>query len=234
MFQFDAIGYVHSPFKEKFGIPRQPGLTQSLRTRIHLHAPYNHPDTTKGLADCSHIWIIFVFSATQDQGWHATVRPPRLGGNKRLGVFASRSTFRPNPIGLSVARLIEISSEGDHLILEVADADLLDGTPVLDIKPYLPYADSLPEAHFSLGSKPEPLTLPVLFSTQADAFCQQYQQTQGEPLQEQITELLRCDPRPAYQTDSERIYGMRLHDLNLRWSVSDSAIQVIDILPATA
>lgn len=234
MFQFDAIGYVHSPFKEKFGIPRQPGLTQSLRTRIRLHAPYNHPDTTKGLSDCSHIWIIFVFSATQDRGWNTTVRPPRLGGNKRLGVFASRSTFRPNPIGLSVARLVDIIREGDDLILEVADADLLDGTPILDIKPYLPYADSLPDARFSMGSKPEPLALPVIFSSQAETFCQQYLQTQGEPLQQQITELLRCDPRPAYQTHSERIYGMRLHDLNLRWSVSDLAIDVIDILSVTA
>jgi tRNA-Thr(GGU) m(6)t(6)A37 methyltransferase TsaA len=233
VYQFNAIGYIDSPFKEKFGIPRQPGLTQSIRSTLRLQAPYNDIDTVRGLETCSHIWIIFVFSATQDKGWHPTVRPPRLGGNQRLGVFATRSTFRPNPIGLSVARLISISQQDGTLCLELADSDLLDGTPVLDIKPYLPYADSLPTAHFSLGEAPEVLNLPVLFSEQAKQQCQQAEELDQHPLKAQITEILQCDPRPAYQKDPERIYGVRLHHFNIRWRVDSDAIHVIDINTVT-
>lgn len=229
MYQFNAIGFIDSPFKEKFGIPRQPGLTQSIRSTLSLKAPYNDLDTVRGLETCSHIWIIFVFSATQDKGWHPTVRPPRLGGNQRLGVFATRSTFRPNPIGLSVARLIGISQQDGALCLELADSDLLDGTPVLDIKPYLPYADSIPSAHFSLGEAPERLSLPVVFSEQAEAFCQQTLLDQQLPLKTQIIEILQCDPRPAYQKDPERVYGVRLHHVNIRWRVNSHAIHVLEI-----
>ena len=233
MYQFNAIGYIDSPYKEKFGIPRQPGLTQSLRSTLRLHAPYNDLDSVRGLETCSHIWIIFVFSATQDKGWHPTVRPPRLGGNQRLGVFATRSTFRPNSIGLSVARLISISQQDGTLCLALADSDLLDGTPVLDIKPYLPYADSIPSAHFSLGEAPERLNLPVVFSAQADALCQQILLDQQLPLKTQIIEVLQCDPRPAYQKDPQRVYGVRLHHVNIRWRVDCDAIHVIDISTVT-
>lgn len=229
MFSFDPIGYVESPYKEKFGIPRQPGLTQSIRATLRLHPPYSHPDSVRGLESCSHIWIIFVFSATQDKGWNPTVRPPRLGGNQRLGVYATRSTFRPNPIGLSVARLLSCQQQGEHLCLELADVDLLDGTPVLDIKPYLPYADSLPEARFALGTAPEPLKLPVHFSATAQQRCDAIERLLQLPLATQITEILQCDPRPAYQQDSTRIYGVRLHQFNVRWQVLDTVIEVLDI-----
>lgn len=228
-YNLDAIGYVQSPYKEKFGIPRQPGLTQSIRSTLRILPPYSDPDSARGLENCSHIWVIFIFSATQNKGWHPTVRPPRLGGNQRLGVFATRSPFRPNPIGLSVARLINIEQQGKDLCMEIADCDLLDGTPVLDIKPYLPYADSLPDAEFSLGKAPEFLSLPVTFSEQASNLCQSIERDQQLPLTAQITEVLQCDPRPAYQTDSMRIYGIRLHHFNIRWRVLSDAIQVVEI-----
>ncbi len=229
VFQFEPIGYVSSPFKEKFGIPRQPGLTHSIRAQIQLLPPYNHPDTVRGLEECSHIWIIFVFSATQDKGWQPLVRPPRLGGNQRLGVFATRSTFRPNPIGLSVAKLISIEQQMDQLTLEIADCDLLDGTPILDIKPYLPYADAITDASFTLGTPPESLAIPLIFSSQAEAVCLKAESQHNLPLKQQITEVLQCDPRPAYQKDPTRIYGIKLHDFNIRWQIDDQAIHVVSI-----
>ncbi len=229
MFQFEPIGYINSPFKEKFGIPRQPGLTQSIHANISLQPPYAHPDIVRGLEQCSHIWIIFVFSATQDKGWKPTVRPPRLGGNERLGVFATRSTFRPNPIGLSVAKLLEINQHTDEIQLKIADCDLLDGTPILDIKPYLPYADSITDASFSLGIPPKSLSLPLRFSDQAEAICLSEEAQHGIPLKQQITEVLACDPRPAYQHDPTRVYGIRLHQFNIRWQIDDQAIHVISI-----
>lgn len=228
-FNIEAIGFIQSPFKEKFGIPRQPGLTQSIRSTLRLQPPFSDPESVRGLETCSHIWIIFIFNATQDKGWHPTVRPPRLGGNQRLGVFATRSTFRPNPIGLSVVRLVSIEKQGKELCLEIADSDLLDGTPVLDIKPYLPYADCLPDAHFPLGKAPNPLPLNVIFSEQARSLCETIEQDQQLPLATQITEVLQCDPRPAYQTDLTRVYGIRLHQFNVRWQVLEDAIHVLEI-----
>ncbi|WP_409525044.1 tRNA (N6-threonylcarbamoyladenosine(37)-N6)-methyltransferase TrmO [Nitrincola sp. MINF-07-Sa-05] len=229
-YSLNPIGIVRSPYQEKFGIPRQPGLASSVPARIELLPPYDVPDAFRGLDECSHIWVIFIFSATASQGWKPMVRPPRLGGNKRLGVFATRSTFRPNPIGLSVVRLEGIQQDSKGLWLEVSGADLMDGTPVLDIKPYLPYADSVSDSTFTLAPEAELLDLPVEFSDEARQQCAYFSQTLGQSLQQQISEVLRCDPRPAYKrTEEARIYGLTLYHLNIRWQIDQQSIQVLSI-----
>ncbi|MBV1786997.1 tRNA (N6-threonylcarbamoyladenosine(37)-N6)-methyltransferase TrmO [Marinobacterium sp. D7] len=223
------IGVIHSAFSEKFGIPRQPGLAGSLSATIELYPEFGSPEAVRGLEEASHIWLIFLFSATADQGWKPTVRPPRLGGNKRLGVFASRSPFRPNPIGLSPVELIGIRRQGSKVLLDVRGADLLDGTPILDIKPYLPYSDALPEAQFTLAEKIETLDLPINWQPAArDALVKLSQQLK-QPLEQQIADVLRCDPRPAYQRDPERIYGIALHGLNIRFRITEQAIEVLEL-----
>lgn len=224
---FEPIGIVHCGFKEKFGIPRQPGLATSIQSRIELLPPFNTPAAVKGLEECSHIWLIFLFSANQQQGWSPTVRPPRLGGNQRIGVFASRSPFRPNPIGLSVVKLEEIITT-NGVTLVVTGADLLDTTPILDIKPYLPYADVIADAHFALAPDYTPNLTKVNFSAQADTVCQSAAQ-EGMALRQQITELLRQDPRPAYHQKPEREYGMQFDQYNIRWRVREQQVEVIYI-----
>ncbi|MBR9883654.1 MAG: tRNA (N6-threonylcarbamoyladenosine(37)-N6)-methyltransferase TrmO [Oceanospirillales bacterium] len=223
------IGVIHSAFSEKFGIPRQPGLAESLSATIELYPEFGSPESVRGLEEASHIWLIFLFSATADQGWKPMVRPPRLGGNKRLGVFASRSPFRPNPIGLSPVELIAIRQEGNRVLLDVRGADLLDGTPILDIKPYLPYSDALPDAHFALAEKIETLDLPVHWLETARDKLALYSQRLNQPLEQQIEEVLRCDPRPAYQRDPERVYGIALHNINIRFRITDTEIEVQDL-----
>lgn len=224
------IGVIHSPFDEKFGIPRQPGLA-SIRAEIELLPPYASADAVRGLEQCSHIWLVFLFSATADKGWNPTVRPPRLGGNERMGVFATRSPFRPNPIGLSCVRLSSVNIDGNSVRLEVEGADLLNGTPILDIKPYLPYADSLPEAEFGLASKIERLELPLVFTPEAEQACAMHAKRLQQPLDQQIDEILQCDPRPAYKKgDAERVYGISLYGLNVRFRISAEQIEVISIL----
>ena len=215
------IAFVQSGFKEKFGIPRQPGLVNTMQSRIVLEAAYSSPDAVRGLEGCSHVWLVFIFSECVDKGWKPTVRPPRLGGNERRGVFATRSPFRPNPIGLSAVTLDSIEITGQQVSLIVSGADLMDGTPIVDIKPYVPYSDCLPEAHFALAENYQPLSLAVSFSPEAQQQLNEIERTQALPLKAQITEILRCDPRPAYQRDPNRCYGIRLHDYNIRWSIDD-------------
>lgn len=145
-FQFEQIGVIRSPYKEKFAVPRQPGLVKSSGGELHFIAPYNQADAVRGLEAFSHLWVVFVFHQTMEGGWRPTVRPPRLGGNARMGVFATRSTFRPNPIGMSLVELKGIRTQKDQVILELGSLDLVDGTPVIDIKPYLPFAEALPNS----------------------------------------------------------------------------------------
>ena len=156
-FAFTPIGYVHSPYKEKFGIPRQPGLVTAAQATLRLVAPFDQPESVRGLEGFSHVWLIFVFHGTAAQGWKPTVRPPRLGGNARLGVFATRSTFRPNPIGLSVAQIVDIDAQHGQVSLTLSGCDLLDGTPILDIKPYLAYADALHQARSGFAPNGSPV-----------------------------------------------------------------------------
>ena len=233
MFAFAPIGVIRSGFKQKFGIPRQPGRVPAARATLELLPPYAQPEAVRGLDGFSHVWLLFVFHAIPTGRWQPTVRPPRLGGNQRLGVFATRSTFRPNPIGLSAVRLERITLEGGRVVLHLAGVDLLDGTPVLDIKPYLPYADRIADAVGGFASD-APAELPaVAFSPAADAFCAA--RAEGD-LRELITQILRQDPRPAYQQTggSARRYGMTLYDCNVHWQILDGAVYVIDIQPCPA
>lgn len=215
-YEFQAIGHIRSCFTDRFGVPRQPGLVPAARAQLMLVPPYDDPQALVGLEECSHIWVQFVFHRPPSQQWKPRVRPPRLGGNKSLGVFATRSPLRPNPIGLSVVRLEGIGRAPGKLWLELSGIDLLDGTPVLDIKPYLPYTDAVPEARSGFADQ-TPSTQPVEFTPQALAACAQFKD-RSEQLEELIRQILQQDPRPQYQSpDPQRRYGMRLFDLNIQW-----------------
>ncbi|MFW1677493.1 tRNA (N6-threonylcarbamoyladenosine(37)-N6)-methyltransferase TrmO [Pontibacter sp. JAM-7] len=225
-YSFTPVAQVHSPYRQKFGIPRQPRLTTSIITRIELLPGFDRKEMLRGLEQCSHIWLLFIFNATADQGWRPTVRPPRLQ-KKKLGVFATRSPFRPNPIGMSAVKLENIIHQDSKTFLQVSGADLLDGTPIIDIKPYLPYSDCVTEAQYDLVAHMSELQQPVIFTTTAQQQCEQLTTLLGEPLQTQITELLRCDPRPAYDRhDDDREFGVQLHDVNIRFCIRPSAIEV--------
>ncbi|MDC9720758.1 MAG: tRNA (N6-threonylcarbamoyladenosine(37)-N6)-methyltransferase TrmO [Gammaproteobacteria bacterium] len=222
--QIQPIGMIHSCFKEKFATPRQPGLVPAANAQIELVAPYNVADAAEGLTEFSHIWLTFAFHQTAHQGWKPKVRPPRLGGNTKIGVFATRSTFRPNPLGLSLVRLESIDTH-KGVILHVSGADLIDGTPILDIKPYLPWVESIPNAKSGFAGDDQVLRLPIAYSAQAE---------QALALKPELTQLieqvLAHDPRPAYQQDPERIYGCKLADINLRWQVGAFHIKVVEII----
>lgn len=226
---FTPIGIVHSCFREKFGIPRQAGLVPAARATLELLPPYNRPDAVRGLEGFSHLWLIFMFHGLAPRPWQPTVRPPRLGGNQRLGVFATRSPFRPNPIGLSAVRLERIAIARGQTVLHLAGVDLLDGTPVLDIKPYLPYADSIPTAQGGFANDAPPITLRVEFSPAALAFCED---SPIVNLQALIIEIVQQDPRPAYdKTDSPSAYGMKLFDYDLRWEIRADIAYISTITP---
>lgn len=229
MFHFHPIGVIRSCFREKFGIPRQPRLALAARATLELLPPYDQPVMVRGLEGFSHLWVIFVFHGVPAGRWHPTVRPPRLGGNRRLGVFATRSTFRPNPIGLSAVELEGIAIYGRRVVLHLKGVDLLDGTPVLDIKPYLPYADAIATAMGGFASTvPESLAA-VEFSPAAAAFCREW--SEGD-LRELLGQILRQDPRPAYeQNDSAlRRYGMKLYDCDVRWEMREGVAYVTEIV----
>ncbi len=219
------IGYIRSDFGEKFGIPRQSGRAPSLTARVVLYAPYASEEAFREIEGFSHLWILFDFSATRKEGWSPTVRPPRLGGNKRVGVFASRSPFRPNHIGLSCVKLLSVERGEAGIELLVSGADLLDGTPVFDIKPYLPLADCIESAKGGYSEQGENHRLQVECS---------------ENMLEQIPKekragLLEClaeDPRPAYKNEPERVYGMCFSNFEIRFTVREEILTVIEIIPA--
>lgn len=209
----NPIGYVHSCFKEKFAIPRQPLLAPAAQGCIELLPPYDQADAIVGLEAISHIWVIFLFHQALESTPRLKVRPPRLGGNKSIGVFASRATHRPNGIGQSAVRL-ERAEAGR---LWISGIDLLDGTPVLDIKPYVPYADSLPSARNTIAAS-APEVIQVRWLAAALTQAQQHAQRLEQPLVELIEQCLAQDPRPAYQQPTpERIYGVQFYDVQVRW-----------------
>lgn len=227
---FAPIGIVHSPFKEKFGVPRQPGIATAAEATLELLPPYDREEALEGLDGFSHVWIVFAFHATAAQGWQPTVRPPRLGGNVRVGVFASRSMFRPNPIGLSAVELAGFGRENGRLLLRLRGADLIDGTPVLDIKPYVPYADSIPDARGGFADGAPEARLRVHFAPEAEAQLRAREAAQPQ-LRRLIEQVLGADPRPAYRGDEPpgRVYGMRLLDFDLRWRVEDDVARVVEL-----
>lgn len=228
-FTFDAVGVIRSPFKEKFGIPRQSGLMAAAEATLELLPPYDREEALRGLEGFSHVWLVFVFHGVEPGHWSPTVRPPRLGGNERLGVFATRATHRPNPIGLSAVELTGSGREGGRLVLRLRGADLLDGTPVLDIKPYLPYADSLPLARGGFAASAPQAPLTVAFAPEAEAAIAA--RPDLPRLRAFIEQMLRLDPRPAYQEAGagERVYGVRIFDLDVRWRVAGEVLTVLTV-----
>ena len=232
-YAFRPIGFIRSCFPEKFGIPRQPGLVPDAAAQLVIAPPFQRAEAFRELETFSHIWILFVFHQCLSDGWKATVRPPRLGGNRRIGVFASRSGFRPNPIGQSAVELVGIDHAPGRITLHLRGVDLLDGTPVLDIKPYLPYSDALPHAAAGYAPQPPPAKKTVFFSPLAARTCRQLENRRYPGLQGLITDLLALDPRPGYADQiSKQVFGMRLWDLNIRFKVETDRFVVESITAA--
>ena len=225
-YPFEPIGIIRSCFKEKFGTPRQPGLVKEATAQVEILPPFQHQEAFRELGAFSHIWILFVFHQCIQSGWKTTVRPPRLGGNRRVGVFASRSGFRPNPIGQSAVALSSIELGAKRLYLHINGADLIDGTPVLDIKPYLSYADSLPQAKCGYAQDPPAAVRPVVFLEGAARTCRALE-SRYPHLNRLITNLLAMDPRPGYKKPAEkREYGLRLWDVNIRFLIQENQVVV--------
>lgn len=215
------IAYIHTDFTSKFGIPRQSGLVDELEATIIFEPEYRVPEALRGIEEYSHIWLLWQFSECADKEWSPTVRPPRLGGNKRMGVFATRSPFRPNPVGLSSVRLMGTEkTEKYGIVLRVAGADLLDGTPIYDIKPYLPYVDSHPEASngFALYEKEGGLTVEI-----PDGIIDMIPESKRNALKG----VLAQDPRPGYQNEPGRIYGIDFAGFNIRFTVDENILAVV-------
>ncbi|MDM8518590.1 tRNA (N6-threonylcarbamoyladenosine(37)-N6)-methyltransferase TrmO [Anaerolineales bacterium HSG6] len=245
------IGIIHSCFKEKFGIPRQAGLAPSARATLELLPPYNRPEALTGLDGFSHVWLLFIFHGNQTpqnkqrKNWKPTVRPPRLGGNKRLGVFATRSTYRPNSVGLSAVELLGYGQESGRLVLQLGGVDLLDETPVIDIKPYLPYSDSIPTATGGFAPSPPAETMTIEFTPSAEAVCQEIEQTIYPNFRRLVSQILKDDPRPAYYgtKPQKNRFGIKLLDFDLQWQVEENKgnegnegnkIVVLDVKKITA
>lgn len=217
-FTLIAVGRIVSDYPDKFGIPRQPGLAPAARAVLHLLPPFDDPHAVRGLEGASHVWLTFVFHHSPER-WTALVRPPRLGGNAKLGVFATRSTHRPNRLGLSLVELERVETEGG-VRLHLRGHDLVDGTPVLDIKPYLPWAEARPEALAGFAPEPPPRHA-VRFTAEAEATLAR--RADGDSLRELIEQVLAQDPRPAYRRDAgERLYGVALRDVDVRFRARDS------------
>lgn len=226
-----AIGEIHSCFTEKFGTPRQPGLAPLAQAELHLYPEYSAFETVRGIESFSHLWLIFQFHQTAAQGWKPLVRPPRLGGNQRIGVFASRSMFRPNSLGLSVCTLEKVEYQQQKIILHLSGIDLIDGTPIIDIKPYLPYSDCIDHATAGYApTAPEQKAI-VQFTPLAKQQCIEQQEHHPDQLAELITQILQQDPRPAFHqfSKSAKTYGMKLYKLNIRWTCNNQQITVESI-----
>ena len=221
--EITPIAHIRSDFSEKFGIPRQSGLVEELTAAVVFEPEYRDPSALRGLEGFSHVWLIWEFSKARREGWSPTVRPPRLGGNVRLGVFATRSPFRPNPLGLSCVRLLEIRQDrAQGPVLVVAGADLMDGTPIYDIKPYLPYADCKPDAVGGFAARPKGADLAVDCSP---ALLDRV----PEDKRAALLAVLAQDPRPQYQDDPDRVYGMAFAGLEVKFRVAGERLTVTEI-----
>ena len=220
---FNVIARMHSDFDQKFGIPRQSGLVEELESTIVFEPEFRSPDALRGLEGFSHLWIVWEFSKARRETWSPTVRPPRLGGNQRLGVFATRSPFRPNPIGLSCVKLVGVEHHPEFgPIIRVAGADLLNGTPIYDVKPYLPYADCKPEAVGGFASAPKEATLTVHIP-------EEFVEKIPEEKWQAVIGVLAQDPRPSYQDDPERVYGMSFGGMEIKFKVDGDQLNVCGI-----
>ena len=219
-YSISAVGHIQSPYKQKFAIPRQPRLVPEAKAKLIFAPDFNREEFVRGIDEFTHIWLLFRFHETADKGYSAMVRPPRLGGNERKGVFATRATFRPNAIGMSAVKLEGIEYKNGQLSLLLAGIDLLDGTPIIDIKPYLPYSDAMLDASAGFADTRPETQMSVEFTPEVTLFIEQ--QTQYPDLLDFISNVLKQDPRPAYkkQKDGEQSYGMTLYDYNIRWQVN--------------
>ena len=225
-FTMRPIARIHSDFSTKFGVPRQSGLVDALESTVVFEPEYRNMDALRGLVDFSHLWLVWVFDKAVRRDWSPTVRPPRLGGNRRMGVFATRSPFRPNPIALSSVKLAGIEQTAEQgPVLHIQGADLMDGTPILDIKPYIPYADAHPEALGGFAAVPAGETLEVLIPPDM------LEKIPPER-REALRGVLAQDPRPHYQDDPERIYGFGFAGMEVRFSVEGSRLTVREISEA--
>lgn len=218
------IAHIHCGYKEKFGIPRQSGLVDAVEAKIIFVPEYRNPDAFRGIEGYSHLWLLWQFSKAVRSEWSPTVRPPRLGGNMRMGVFATRSPYRPNPIGLSSVKLVSIELDTPKgPVLTVSGADILDGTPIYDIKPYLAYTDSHPEALSGFALTNEAPKVEVIFTPSVN-------EKLNESLKNELTAILAEDPRPGYQDDPGRIYTFKYSDFEVSFKVENGIISVIDII----
>lgn len=223
-FSMRVIARIHSDFSTKFGVPRQSGLVDALESTVVFEPEYRNPDALRGLEDFSHLWLVWVFDKAVRRDWSPTVRPPRLGGNRRMGVFATRSPFRPNPIALSSVKLAGIEQTAEQgPVLHIRGADLMDGTPILDIKPYIPYADAHPEALGGFAAVPAGETLEVIIPPEL------LEKIPPER-REALRGVLAQDPRPHYQDDPGRIYGFGFAGMEVKFSVEGTCLTVREIL----
>ncbi len=216
------IAHMRSDLPDKFGIPRQSGLVQELRSTVVFEPEFRSADALRGLEQFSHLWLIWQFSKNAEKPWSPTVRPPRLGGNTRMGVFATRSPFRPNALGLSCVRMLGLEVTEQGTVIHVGGADLMDGTPIFDIKPYIPYSDSHPDALGGFTDTAGGFLLEVDFPAELLAFL-------PEDKRAAALSLLSHDPRPAYQHDPQRIYGLRFAGRDIRFRVEGKRLTVIDV-----
>lgn len=227
------IGYMYSPYQEKFGIPRQPNLVQ-VESYIEMSEPYNDLLAFDGIEEFSHLWLVWQFHDNKNQqlnkGFRPQVRPPRLGGNQKIGVFATRSMYRPSPLGLSVVQLKKVEKVGPSVRVYVMGSDLLDQTPIVDIKPYIQYSDSVPEARSGYAQY-EPVRKMVIWSWQAQQKQENLLQSAQLTLQEidELQQVLSLDPRPAYQNDEQRIYGMKFANLDVKFTVNTLQVEIVDL-----
>ena len=220
------IAHMRSDFATKFGIPRQSGLVEELKSTVVFEPDFRDPEALRGIEGFSHLWIIWQFSEAVRQGWSPTVRPPRLGGNARMGVFATRSPFRPNNLGLSCVKLLGVEQTKDHgTVLHVGGADLMDGTPIFDIKPYIPYSDAHPDAMGGFTDTAGDFLLAVVFP-------EELLEKLPEEKREAAIGVLSHDPRPSYKKDSDRIYGLSFGGYDIRFTVKEKLLTVLDVVRA--
>ncbi len=231
MTNIEPIGIIHSPYKEKFAVPRQPTLVDNLLSEIEMLTPYNTLDAFRGIEQYSHLWLIFGFNLVEDHSFRPLVRPPRLGGNDKMGIFACRSPFRPNNLGLSGVRFKEVVKEKNKILLRFWGGDLVEGTPIYDIKPYIAFSDRKEDAMSGFATI-APETMPVEFSEKSKSFFGQIDHCKYPYFEELIKDILSYDPRPAYRKNKEEdphIYGVLLYDFNIRFTVGKNLITVIAI-----
>jgi len=225
MMELAVIARVRSPFESKFAVPRQSGLAPEVEATLVFEPPYRSRESLRGIEGFSHLWLIWEFSENAGRGWSPTVRPPRLGGNERMGVFATRSPFRPNPLGLSCVRLLGVDWDApEGPVLRLGGVDLVDGTPVYDVKPYIAYADSIPDAAGGFTGNETPEKLPVICPEEVKGGL-------SPALWAGLESALACDPRPRYQDDPQRVYGFPFAGREVRFRVSGGVVEVLEIGP---